>query len=171
MKKDVNFVFFILIIATVVSFAGFTAYYQVSFKNINAEYQARLTELEKVTTDILEKKKILLETNLALDPKLVEKLKGIEEVLSKSEEDLIKTQTGREELGEKYGVLKDERDYLQVERDTLTENLALTKSQLASTQSQLETTKGLLSASKAEAEKWENKYESCKEDLESCEAT
>ena len=149
MKKDVNFVFFILIIATVVSFAGFTAYYQVSFRNINEEYNTKLAELNQVTKDLFEKKAVLLETSQELDT----------------------TKQGREELGEKYGVLKDERDYLQVERDTLTENLALTKSQLASTQSQLETTKGLLSASKAEAEKWENKYESCKEDLESCEAT
>ncbi len=147
MKKDVNFVFFILIIATVVSFAGFTAYYQVSFRNINEEYNTKLAELNQVTTDLLEKKAVLLQTSVELNT----------------------TKQGREELGEKYDVLKDERDVLQVERDTLSENLAQTRSQLASTRSQLDTATGLLAAAQAESDKWEGKYESCKADLESCE--
>ncbi len=67
MKKDVNFVFFILIIATVISFAGFTAYYQISFRNINDEYDTKLSELNKVTSDLLEKKSILLQTTTELN--------------------------------------------------------------------------------------------------------
>ena len=112
MKHDVNFVFFILIIATVVSFAGFTAYYQISFRNINEEYNTKLGELNEVTKDLLGKKAALLQTSLELNT----------------------TKQGREELGEQYGDLKDERDELETdrnkikdERDNYKENLLKTK--------------------------------------------
>ena len=116
MKKDVNFVFFILIIATVVSFAGFTAYYQVSFRNINAEYDTKLAELNKVTKDLFEKKSVLLQTTSELDT----------------------TKKGREELGQQYNEIKSERDVLFVERDTLKENLYQTKSELEQKKTQVD---------------------------------
>ena len=139
MKKDVNFVFFILIIATVVAFAGFTAYYQVSFRNINEEYDTKLAELNSVTKDLLEKKSILLQTNIELDT----------------------TKKGREELGEKYDDLKTERDTLEDERNTFRDNLFATRSELTQTKSQLETTTVQLAAKTAEASRWESRYNSC----------
>jgi len=150
MKKDVNFVFFILIIATVVSFAGFTAYYQVSFRNINAEYDTKLAELNKVTTDLLDKKALLLQTSSELDT----------------------TKKGREELGQQYNEIKDERDDLQSERDTLKENLFQTKAELVqksdqvvSLSSQLSTEKKRADDFKADRDYYEQKYDDCKDDL------
>jgi chromosome segregation ATPase len=148
MKKDVNFVFFILIIATVVSFAGFTAYYQVSFRNINVEYDTKLAELNKVTTDLLEKKAVLLQTSVELNT----------------------TKKGREELGERYNEVKDERDSLQTERDTLKENLYQTKSELEQKKTQVTALSTQLVAAESEVEKWEGKYKSCDEDLDECKA-
>ncbi len=148
MKKDVNFVFFILIIATVVAFAGFTAYYQVSFRNINEEYDTKLAELNSVTKDLLEKKSILLQTNIELDT----------------------TKKGREELGARYDDLKTERDTLEDERNTFRDNLYATRSELTQTKSQLETTTVQLAAKTAEASRWESRYNSCDDERDSCEA-
>jgi len=148
MKKDVNFVFFILIIATVVSFAGFTAYYQVSFRNINEEYTTKLAELNQVTKDLLEKKAVLLQTSVELNT----------------------TKQGREELGEKYNEIKDQRDLLQVERDTLTENLYQTKTELQQKKQQVETLSDELIIEKERSDRlkedrdyYKNKYEECEE--------
>jgi len=148
MKKDVNFVFFILIIATVVSFAGFTAYYQVSFRNINTEYDTKLAELNKVTTDLFEKKAILLQTSEELDT----------------------TKKGREELGSKYDVLKNERDDLQVDRDTLYEKLqqktaALKQkeTQVESLSSQLEVEQARSAGLKEDRDYYKNKYKTCED--------
>ncbi len=148
MKKDVNFVFFILIIATVVSFAGFTAYYQVSFRNINEEYDTKLAELNKVTRDLLEKKTALLRTSVELNT----------------------TKKGREELGEKYNEVKDERDSLQTERDTLKENLYQTRSELEQKKTQVESLSSQLVIEKDRADRlkedrdyYEQKYEECEE--------
>ncbi len=146
MKRDVNFVFFILIIATVVSFAGFTAYYQISFRNINEEYTTKLAELNKVTTDLLDKKALLLQTSTELNT----------------------TKQGREELGEKYNEVKDERDSLQVERDTLKENLYQTRTELEQKRTQVETLSSQLAVEQERAARlkedrdyYEQKYEEC----------
>jgi len=152
MKRDVNFVFFILIIATVVSFAGFTAYYQVSFRNINSEYDTKLAELNQVTNDLLEKKAALLQTSEELDT----------------------TKKGREELGEKYGTLKEERDGLESERNTLKENLFQTRAELQQKTEQVTSLSSQLVAAQADAERfkedseyYESRYDSCKSVAES----
>jgi len=136
-----------LIIATVVSFAGFTAYYQVSFRNINTEYDTKLAELNQVSKDLLEKKSILLQTTTELNT----------------------TKQGREELGEQYNVVKDERDSLQDERDTLKENLYQTKAELEQKKEQVTSLSAQVVAVQSEADKWQNKYDNCKGDLDSCE--
>lgn len=148
MKKDVNFVFFILIIATVVAFAGFTAYYQVSFRNINEEYDTKLAELSSVTKDLLEKKAVLLQTNVELNT----------------------TKKGREELGVKYNDLKVDRDNLEDERNTFRDNLFATRNELTQTKTQLDTANSQLATAEAEASKWESKYKSCDSERDSCEA-
>jgi chromosome segregation ATPase len=141
MKKDVNFVFFILIIATVVSFAGFTAYYQVSFRNINEEYNTKLAELNKVTQDLLDKKSLLLQTSVELNT----------------------TKQGREELGEQYDKVKGERDSLQSEADTLKENLFQTRAELEQKKTQVNTLSTQLRDAQDEAENWKADYLSCDE--------
>ena len=149
MKKDVNFVFFILIIATVVSFAGFTAYYQVSFRNINEEYNTKLAELNKVTQDLFEKKSVLMQTSVELNT----------------------TKQGREELGAKYNDIKNDRDALKEERDTLTENLYQTRSELELKKTQVTSLGTQLVAAQAEADKWKIKYDDCRAELDDCEDT
>ena len=63
MKRDVNFGLFILIIATLIVFAGFSTYYQKSFKNITSDYEAKLAELNEITTTLETKKAELASTS------------------------------------------------------------------------------------------------------------
>ena len=142
MKKDVNFVFFILIIATVVSFAGFTAYYQVSFRNINEEYNTKLAELNKVTQDLLEKKSLLMQTSVELNT----------------------TKEGREQLGQQYNEIKSERDTLQTERDTLKENLYQTRSELEQKKTELEQKTAQVTSLSEQLSVEQQRYASLKED-------
>lgn len=144
MKKDVNFIFFILIIATVVSFAGFTAYYQISFRNINNEYNTKLTELNQVTKDLLDKKAALMQTSVELNT----------------------TKEGREQLGEKYNDVRDERDLLRGERDTLKETLYQTSAELQQRRTQVDTLSKELAVElersanlKEDRDYYKNKYE------------
>lgn len=142
MKHDVNFVFFILIIATVVSFAGFTAYYQISFRNINAEYNGKLAELNQVTKDLLGKKAALLETSLELNT----------------------TKQGREELGARYGDLKDERDTLEGERDTARDERDSYKENLIKTKAELEQKKSQVTSLSVDLAEWKDKAADYKSD-------
>ncbi|MBW2974827.1 hypothetical protein KY366_03850 [Candidatus Woesearchaeota archaeon] len=147
MKKDVNFVFFILIIATVVSFAGFTAYYQMSFRNINEEYNTKLAELNKVTKDLIEKKAVLMQTS----------------------EELNTTKQGREELGERYDTLKEERDDLEGDRDMYKEKFLKTNAELSQKISQVNTLTTQLTAAQVDLKKYRSQYNSCQEELDECE--
>ena len=134
------------IIATVVSFAGFTAYYQVSFRNINSEYDTKLAELNKVTKDLLDKKAVLLLTS----------------------EELNTTKRGREEISEQYSVLKDERDVLEDERNTLKENLYQTRAELQQKTAQVTSLSSQLVSAQADANRWKEDYESCDDNLDEC---
>ena len=115
MKKDVNFVFFILIIATVISFAGFTAYYQSSFKNISNEYNQKIGELTKVSQDLLEKKSALLQTSEALD----------------------ETKSSREQTEALYGEQRDELREAIKQRDTFKDDLFQEKQKFAKADAEL----------------------------------
>ncbi len=151
MKMDVNFAFFILIIVTVVSFAGFTAYYQASFHNISKEYNEKLAELNKVTKDLLEKKAILMQTSEQLNL-------------------TTKKVSEKEKL---YSELKKERDNLQRERDLLSETLQETRAELTeanlnveSLRNQLEIAERRIADLNYDKEYYKNKYEECEEQLE-----
>ena len=69
MRRDINIGLLFLIVATLIVFAGFTVYYQTTFKNVSNEYKAKLTELEKVSSDLESKKKELTETSQTLQLK------------------------------------------------------------------------------------------------------
>ena len=148
LKRDVNFIFFILIIITVVSFAGFTTYYEASFRNISNEYDTKIAELTDVTQDLLEKKTILTETNQELD-------KTKEQVL------------GREKL---YDDLRDERDDIFAERDALKENLFQTKAELSQKiaqvsdlSAQVVTLDNKVDDLQEEVEEWKDKRNECED--------
>ncbi len=56
MIRDINFGLFLLIVAVLIAFAGFTAYYQSTFTNLSLEYHTKLGELEKVSSTLQSEK-------------------------------------------------------------------------------------------------------------------
>ncbi|MFC1768427.1 coiled-coil domain-containing protein [Nanoarchaeota archaeon] len=115
MKRDLNFTFLVLIIATLLIFVGFSTYYQVRFFNLTQSYDYKLSELEKVTSELKLSKNILNET---------------------SEELEVRTERATDLQG-KYSVLKDEKDKVTSERDKLTTDLKSTKEDLADRNAEL----------------------------------
>src|SRR3989338_2234290 len=98
MKRDVNFGLFMLIIATLIVFAGFSTYYQRSFKNVTSDYESKLNELNEITKNLETKKTELASTQAE------------REKLSEREADLSQRYTTLDELKEQ---LEDDKAALE----------------------------------------------------------
>ncbi|MFC1704738.1 hypothetical protein ACFLZ6_00235 [Nanoarchaeota archaeon] len=128
MKKDVNFGLFVLIIATLICFAGFTAYYQATFENVSTGYKEKIDELSKVTTDLQTQKTRLNETSYEL-----------------------KIKVDREsELSEKYNEVKTDKETLEANNAKLTSELASTTSELNQKKSELAVAQSELSKARSD---------------------
>src|SRR3989338_7709815 len=131
MKKDVNLGLLLLIVAAILTFSGFTVYYQTSFKNLSKTYTNQLQELGKVTKDLEAKRGQLNETSVQLQLK----------------------QQKEEDLSKKFVDPKSERDQLEDDKNKLTAELVNTKSQLAAASAELTSTKNTLSQTLADLAK------------------
>jgi len=131
MKKDVNLGLLLLIVAAILTFSGFTVYYQTSFKNLSKTYTNQLQELGKVTKDLEAKRGQLNETSVQLQLK----------------------QQKEEDLSKKFVDTKSERDQLEDDKNKLTAELVNTKSQLAAASAELTSTKNTLSQTLADLAK------------------
>lgn len=131
MKKDVNLGLLLLIVAAILTFSGFTVYYQTSFKNLSKTYQTQLKDLEKVTKDLEAKRGQLNETSIQLQLK----------------------QQKEEDLSKKFVDTKSERDQLEDDKNKLTAEVASTKGQLAAASAELASTKNTLSQTLADLAK------------------
>jgi chromosome segregation ATPase len=123
MRRDVNFGLLILIIATLILFSGFTVYYQTNFKNVVTEYNDKLEQLKKVTSD-LESEKIKLNQTYQLR---------------------VKAERDMKALDTQYRLLSDERDQLENDKNKLQSELLATKATLSETEAKLSQTQTLLS--------------------------
>lgn len=119
MRRDINIGLLFLIVATLIVFAGFTVYYQTTFKNVSNEYKTKLTELEKVSSDLESKKKELTETSQTLQLK----------------------ESNEQALSSQYTDLKGEKDQLEKDKATLQIELAAKLSELVDTQNALQAEK------------------------------
>tara|TARA_Y100000310_G_scaffold291402_1_gene319328 strand:- start:381 stop:857 length:477 start_codon:yes stop_codon:yes gene_type:complete len=131
MKRDVNFGMFVLIIATLLVFAGFTAYYQTTFENLTSEYRGKIGELSTVTSNLQQEKIKLNQTSIQLQIK-AEKEKSLNEKYEemvdwKNREEAAKIEfqglftTSQSNLAEAETLrdqYKGERDTFEDERDT-----------------------------------------------------
>ena len=144
MKKDVNFGLFILIIATLICFAGFTTYYQNTFENISTDYEEKISELEKVTGDLQLQKSRLNETSYEL-----------------------KIKVDREaELSGKYDTVKSERDKFEQDTEKLTNELEKTEIELSQTKVTLTSTKNQLAQTESDLTNAEDDIKDLDEDVE-----
>lgn len=116
MKKDVNFFLFILVVATLIIFAGFTTFYQTTIKNISTEYSTRISELDDVTTKLTTEKEKLDQTTQQL------------KVKAEREKDL----SGR------YETIRGLKEQLEKDKATLESELSKTKSELGQKKAELD---------------------------------
>jgi len=140
MKRNVNLGLLVLIVASLVLFTGFAVYYQTTFKEITLEYNTKLTELQKVTSELGLQKKALNETY---------ELK-------------VKAERDRSALDSQYRDISDEN--LQLERDNtnLLVDLTQTKSNLAATNIDLENKKAVLAQTQSDLASANSKISSLK---------
>ncbi|MDP7323820.1 MAG: hypothetical protein QF632_03605 [Candidatus Woesearchaeota archaeon] len=127
MKRDVNFGMFVLIIATLLVFAGFTAYYQTTFENLTSEYRGKLGELSDVTSNLQQEKIKLNQTSIQLQIK-AEKEKSLnekyEEMVAwkdREEKSKIEFQGLYTESQGFLATAEHDRDAYKAERDTFEE--------------------------------------------------
>ncbi|MFH0868065.1 MAG: hypothetical protein V1831_02025 [Candidatus Woesearchaeota archaeon] len=116
MKKDVNIGLLVLIIASILLFSAFSAYYQTTFKGVSLEYQEKLGQLSKVTTELTVQKQALNETYSLR----------------------VKAEQDKNVLDQRYKDASDENNVLRVE-------VSNTKSQLAEKKAELISANNLLS--------------------------
>ena len=108
MKKDVNFGLIMLVIATLVAFAGFATYYSATFQNLTDNYQSKLSDLEKVTEDLLAHRAKLNETSFELEIK----------------------QARETDLTKKFLEERSEKTKLQEDKKNLQSELAVTRTEV-----------------------------------------
>ena len=137
MKRNINLGLLILIIAVVLSFTVASVYYQVTFKNLNQESKTKLSELQKVTPTLLEKKAELAETS-------------------------AKT----ESLTEKYTGIKSEKEELEDEVDSLEDQLDSTKNELIQTKEDLRDAEALADSYKSDYEDAQSEIAGLEDDID-----
>jgi len=123
MKRDVNFGLLILIIVSIVLFSGFSVYYQTSFQDVSLEYQTKLDQLGKVTSELSSKRQELNETY---------------SLRVKAEED-------KKVLDQRYKDASDENSKLSADNANLASEVSSTKNKLAEKTAELDATETLLS--------------------------
>ena len=128
MKRDVNVVLLVLIVASILVFSGFTVYYQTTFKDVSLEYKNKLEQLQKVTSDLTTQKQQLNET-YALR---------------------VKAEQDKKALDQSYKDLSDERNQLENDKSILESELLTTKGDLEEKSTQLQLTQSQLAGTQAE---------------------
>jgi len=108
MKKNLNFGLFLLVIATLLCFAGFSVYYQKTYFNLTQEYKNKVENIDHLVTTLNLEKTKLNQTSYQLQ------LKADRET----------------DLTSKYTTLSDEKDKLQQDITNLETSLSQTKADL-----------------------------------------
>ena len=128
MKKDVNVVLLLLIVASILVFSGFTVYYQTTFKDVSLEYKNKLEQLQKVTSDLSTQKQQLNETYSLR----------------------VKAEQDKKALDQSYKDLSDERNQLEDDKSKLEVDLLATKNELGEKSVQLQSKQNELANTQAE---------------------
>ncbi len=154
MKKNVNFGFFFLLIATLISLASLSMYYQTTFKDLYLDYKIKLDDLKNISTTLSTEKAKLEQTS--------------QELTIKEERE--------KELSTQYTGLKTEKEKLQDEKASLQKQLAARTaelkqkiSELFTAQNNLATVQAELSISKTELDAARTTISGLRSDVDSLE--
>src|SRR3989338_5153155 len=143
MRRDVNLGLLLLIVVAILLFAGFSVYYQTTFKDISLEYKTKLEQLQQVSGQLAEKREELNET-YALR---------------------VKAEQDREVLDERYKDVTDENSQLSTQVALMQAEVSSAKSELASKTSELDATKNLLASTQSELSSTKTQRDKYKSDL------
>ena len=143
MRRDVNLGLLLLIVVAILLFAGFSVYYQTTFKDISLEYKTKLEQLQQVSGQLAEKREELNET-YALR---------------------VKAEQDREVLDERYKDVSDENGQLHTQVSLLQAEVSSAKSELASKTSEFDATKNLLASTQSELSSTKTQRDKYKSDL------
>jgi len=124
MKKNVNLGLLFLIVAILVSFAGFAAYYQTTFFDLTKSYEDKVGKIDNLVDTLSLEKTKLNQTSTQLQVKAERE----------------------KELSGKYDSLRDVKEQLEDDKALLQSELSSTKSELGSKTIELESTKSSLTA-------------------------
>lgn len=117
-KKNVNFLLVLLLLAAIAALVGFTTYYQTTYRNLTGQYNQKVGDLQTLQNQLLQQKENLQNTQSELQLRVADKTK--------------------------FESLYTE---LVTEKNKLDKDLSLTRGALASTQAQLaEANQNLLDA-------------------------
>ena len=128
MKRNVNFGFFFLLIATLISLASLSIYYQTTFKDLYMDYKLKLDDLRNISSTLSTEKAKLEQTSQELNIK----------------------EEREKELSTQYTGLKTEKEKLEDEKASLQKQLAAKTSELIQKRAELATAQAELSIAKTE---------------------
>lgn len=143
MRRDVNLALLLLIIVAILLFAGFSVYYQTTFKDISLEYKTKLEQLQQISGQLAEKREELNET-YALR---------------------VKAEQDREVLDVRYRDVTDENSRLTTQVSLLQTEVSNAKSELSAKTSELDATKNLLATTQSKLSNAESQRDKYKADL------
>jgi len=138
MKRNMNLGLLILIIALLVCFSAASIYYQSTYKVLVKESKTKLSELQKVTSVLFEKK-----------------------------EELAETSAKKETLETKYTDIKTEKETIEDELDTTKTNLESARNELLQTKDELRREKDLSLTYLSQRDEYKSQSESFQSDLNS----
>lgn len=130
MKRNVNLGITLLLVASLLCFAAASIYYQTTYKSLFVDHKTKVSELQKVTNTLLQKKAELAETSAK-----------------------------QETLETKYTNLKDENDQLQDDKDSLEDTVSSQSDQIVNLKSDLEEVQALADSYKKDIENLERKID------------
>ena len=128
MKRNVNFGFFLLLIATLLSLAGLSIYYQTTFKDLYTDYKLKLDDLTNISSTLSSERTKLNQTSYQL---------------------MVKEEREKE-LSTQYTGLRTEKEKIEAEKASLQKQLTTKKAELRQRKAELFTAQNNLAQAQAE---------------------
>jgi len=69
LQNNLNLALLFLFIIVLISFAGFTAFYQRTYANLTTDYEAKIEHLDEITSTLQQEKSLLNQTSYELEIK------------------------------------------------------------------------------------------------------
>lgn len=170
MKKNVNFGFFFLLIATLISLAGLSMYYQTTFKDLYMDYKVKLDDLKNISSTLSTEKAKLEQTSQELTIKEErEKELSIQYTGLKTEKEKLQDQKAK--LQTQLTAKTTELRQKTAELFTAQNNLATAQAELSTTKTSLDSAMTTISGLRSDIDSLENERDSLAVQLVACQST